>query len=91
MISQSVRKTNRLLVLDEDVPGGASAYILQQIIGGQEVFRWLDSAPATLTASAHRSPYGSDGDYFSKPSVDDVFEKVYSMMAEAEPGHFPPN
>ena len=91
MISQSVRKTNRLLVLDEDVPGGASAYILQQIIEGQEVFRWLDSAPATLTASAHRSPYGSDGDYFSKPSVDDVFEKVYSMMAEAEPGHFPPN
>jgi len=88
-IAESVRKTNRLLVLDEDVPGGASAYILQQAMEGQELFRWLDSAPETLTAAPHRTPYGSDGDYFSKPSADDVFEKVYRIMSEAEPGHFP--
>jgi pyruvate/2-oxoglutarate/acetoin dehydrogenase E1 component len=89
-IAESVRKTNRLLVLDEDVPGGASAYILQQVLEGQQLFRWLDSAPQTLCAAAHRSPYGSDGDYFSKPSVDDVVEAVYKIMSEAEPGHFPP-
>ncbi len=89
-IAESLRKTNRLLVLDEDVPGGASAYILQQVMQDQQVFRWLDSAPRCLSAAAHRSPYGSDGDYFSKPSSDDVFEEVYRIMTEAEPGHFPP-
>jgi pyruvate/2-oxoglutarate/acetoin dehydrogenase E1 component len=90
LIGSSVRKTNRLLVLDEDVPGGASAYILQQALEGQDLFRWLDSAPATLTAQPHRSPYGSDGDYFSKPSADDVLEAVYRIVQEAEPGYFAP-
>ncbi len=90
VIGSSVRKTNRLLVLDEDVPGGASAYILQQALEVQDLFRWLDSAPATLTAQPHRSPYGSDGDYFSKPSADDVLEAVYRLVQEAEPGFFPP-
>jgi pyruvate/2-oxoglutarate/acetoin dehydrogenase E1 component len=88
-IADSVRKTNRLLVLDEDVPGGASAYILQEVLETQRGYRWLDAAPATLTAHPHRSPYGSDGDYASKPSVEDVFEKAYAMMVEADPAHYP--
>ncbi len=81
-IVKSVEKTSRLLVVDEDVPGGASAYILQQILETQGGYRWLDAAPATLTAKAHRPAYGSDGDYFSKPSVEDVVEKVMGMMKE---------
>lgn len=79
---ESLEKTNRLLVVDEDVPGGASAYILQQILDVQGGYRWLDTAPATLSSKAHRPAYGSDGDYFSKPSFDDVVEKVLEMMAE---------
>jgi pyruvate/2-oxoglutarate/acetoin dehydrogenase E1 component/TPP-dependent pyruvate/acetoin dehydrogenase alpha subunit len=86
---QSLQKTNRLLVVDEDVPGGASAYILQQIVEAQKGYYYLDGAPKTLTAKAHRPPYGSDGDYFSKPSVDDVIEAVYGMMHESDPGSFP--
>ncbi|HRH68658.1 MAG TPA: thiamine pyrophosphate-dependent enzyme [Flavobacteriales bacterium] len=81
-IVQSVEKTNRLLVVDEDVPGGASAYILQQILEVQGGYRFLDAAPSTLTAKAHRPAYGSDGDYFSKPSVEDVVEKVMGMVRE---------
>lgn len=81
-IVESVKKTNRLLVVDEDVPGGASAYIMQQIIEVQGGYRYLDAAPATLTAKAHRPAYGSDGDYFSKPSVEDVVEKVMGMVRE---------
>ena len=81
-IVESVKKTNRLLVVDEDVPGGASAYILQQILEVQGGYRYLDSTPSTLTAKAHRPAYGSDGDYFSKPSVEDVVEKVMGMMRE---------
>ncbi|MCH8555197.1 MAG: transketolase [Schleiferiaceae bacterium] len=88
-IIASLRKTNRLVVVDEDVPGGASAYMLQQIIEGQGGFRHLDSDPMTLTAKAHRPAYGTDGDYFSKPSPDDVVEAVYNMMREADPGRFP--
>jgi len=87
---QSLRKTSRLLILDEDVPGGASAYILQQILERQGGFALLDWAPQTLTAQAHRPAYGSDGDYFSKPSVDDVVETVWSLMSSAEPGYFAP-
>lgn len=79
---RSLEKTNRLLVVDEDVPGGASAYLLQQILELQGGYRWLDSAPSTLTAKAHRPAYGSDGDYFSKPSVEDVVEKVMGMVGE---------
>ncbi|QQR86712.1 MAG: transketolase [Flavobacteriales bacterium] len=79
---QSVQKTNRLLVVDEDVPGGASAYLLQQVLEVQGGYRYLDAAPATLSAKAHRPAYGSDGDYFSKPSVEDVVEKVLGMVRE---------
>nr|MBM3932414.1 transketolase [Sphingomonadales bacterium] len=90
LCAKSLRKTSRLLVLDEDVPGGASAYLLQQILERQGGFPLLDWAPQTLTAQAHRPAYGSDGDYFSKPSVDDVVEAVWSLMAAAEPGYFAP-
>ncbi|MFT5964187.1 MAG: pyruvate/2-oxoglutarate/acetoin dehydrogenase E1 component/TPP-dependent pyruvate [Flavobacterium sp.] len=86
---KSISKTNRLLVIDEDVPGGASAYILQQIIEQQGGYNHLDSKPQTLTAKAHRPSYGTDGDYFSKPSVEDIFEKVYSMMNEVDPAKYP--
>ena len=86
---KSVMKTNRLLVIDEDVPGGASAFILQQIIDEQNGYQYLDSQPQTLTSKAHRPAYGTDGDYFSKPSIEDVFEKVYAIMHEAKPDKFP--
>ena len=88
-IVKSVAKTNRLLVIDEDVPGGASSYILQQILEEQNAWVHLDSKPQTLTAKNHRPAYGSDGDYFSKPSLEDIFEKVYDIMHEANPGKFP--
>ncbi|MBK8580959.1 MAG: transketolase [Flavobacteriales bacterium] len=79
-IVESLKKTSRLLIVDEDVPGGASAYILQQVLQVQSGFRWLDSAPVTLTAKAHRAAYGTDGDYFSKPSMEDVVEAVVGMV-----------
>ncbi len=85
---KSVAKTNRLLVVDEDVPGGASAYLLQEIVENQNGYKHLDSKPQTLTAKAHRPAYGTDGDYFSKPSAEDVFEKVYEIMNEANPAKF---
>ena len=88
-IVKSVAKTNRLLVIDEDVPGGASAFILQEIIENQNAYQHLDSAPQTLTAKEHRPSYGTDGDYFSKPSAEDVFEKVYEIMHETNPTKFP--
>ena len=86
---KSLAKTNRLLVIDEDVPGGASAYILNHIIDEQDGYRHLDSKPQTLTSKPHRPAYGTDGDYFSKPSAEDIFEKVYDMMHETDPGDFP--
>jgi len=86
---ESVKKTNRLLVIDEDVPGGASAYILQEIVDNQNGYRYLDSKPQALAARPHRPAYGTDGDYFSKPSTEDVFEKVYAIMHEANPDDFP--
>ncbi|CAM1333832.1 2-oxoisovalerate dehydrogenase E1 component [Tenacibaculum aestuariivivum] len=82
---KSIAKTNRLLVVDEDVPGGASAYLLQEIIENQNGYKYLDSKPQTLTAKAHRPAYGTDGDYFSKPSAEDIFEKIYEIMNEANP------
>ena len=85
---KSVAKTNRLLVVDEDVPGGASAYLLQEIVENQNGYKHLDSKPQTLTAKAHRPAYGTDGDYFSKPSAEDIFEKVYEIMHEANPAKF---
>jgi len=86
---KSVAKTNRLLVVDEDVPGGASAYILNEILDIQNGYQHLDSKPQALTAKQHRPAYGTDGDYFSKPSEEDIFEKVYEMMHEADPNSFP--
>jgi pyruvate/2-oxoglutarate/acetoin dehydrogenase E1 component/TPP-dependent pyruvate/acetoin dehydrogenase alpha subunit len=88
-IVKSIAKTNRLLVIDEDVPGGASAFILQKIIEEQDGYSYLDSKPQTLTSKAHRPAYGTDGDYFSKPSADDIYEKIYAMMSEARPNQFP--
>ncbi|MBF6641004.1 transketolase [Flavobacterium sp. J49] len=86
---KSIAKTNRLLVVDEDVPGGASAYLLQQIVDEQNAYQHLDSQPQTLASKAHRPAYGTDGDYFSKPSAEDVFEKVYTIMHEAKPEEYP--
>jgi len=88
-ILKSITKTNRLLVIDEDVPGGASAYLLQQIIEVQNAYDYLDSKPQTLSAKAHRPAYGTDGDYFSKPSVEDIYEKIYAMLQEVDPSRFP--
>jgi len=88
-IVKSVMNTNRLLIVDEDVPGGASAFILQQILDEQNAYDYLDSKPQTLTAKAHRPAYGTDGDYFSKPSAEDIYEKVYAMMQESNPAKFP--
>ena len=88
-IVKSVAKTNRLMVIDEDVPGGASAYILNEVLNSQNAYRHLDSKPQTLTAQQHRPAYGTDGDYFSKPSVEDVFEAVYQVMHEANPSDYP--
>ena len=85
---KSLAKTNKLLVVDEDVPGGATAYILQEILETQNGYQYIDSKPATLTAKAHRPAYGTDGDYFSKPSTEDIFEKVYEMMHEYNPEKF---
>jgi pyruvate/2-oxoglutarate/acetoin dehydrogenase E1 component/TPP-dependent pyruvate/acetoin dehydrogenase alpha subunit len=85
----SLQKTNKLLVVDEDVPGAGSAYIMQHILEAQKGYYSLDAQPRTLCAKEHRPPYGSDGDYFSKPSIDDVIEAVYAMMNEANPSKFP--
>ncbi|MBE7697173.1 alpha-ketoacid dehydrogenase subunit alpha/beta [Tenacibaculum finnmarkense] len=85
---KSVAKTNRLLVVDEDLPGGASAYLLQEIVENQNGYKHLDSKPQTLTAKAHRPAYGTDGDYFSKPSAEDIFEKIYAIMNEANPSKY---
>lgn len=88
-IGESIRKTNRVLFTDEDVPGGASAYMMQQVLDHQDVFKFLDSEPQTLAAKAHRPAYSSDGDYFSKPSSDDLVEKIYGIMHEVNPKQFP--
>jgi len=88
-IIESIKKTNRVVFLDEDVPGGAAAYMFQQVFENQNAFRWLDSEPRTITAKAHRAAFGSDGDYFSKPNAEDIFETIYDMMHEVDPGSFP--
>jgi len=88
-ISKSVEKTNRLLIVDEDFSGGASAYILNELISNQNIYKYLDSAPKLLTAKNHRPAYGPDGDYFSKPSIDDIFDSVYDIMHEHNPLEFP--
>lgn len=89
-IGQSIKKTNRLVVIDEDVEGGTSAFILQQVLEKQRAFRYLDSDPLTISAENHRPAYASDGDYFSKPSADDIVEKVYQLFNELNPEKYPP-
>ena len=88
-ILKSIEKTNNLLIVDEDVPGGASAYILQQLLEKQKIFKYLDSEPVLLSARSHRPAYGSDGDYFSKPSFDDIYDSVYNIMHNLSPEIFP--
>ncbi len=88
-IVKSIAKTNRVMVIDEDVPGGASAYILNEILNTQNAYQHLDSQPKTLTAKAHRPAYGDDGDYFSKPSAEDIFETIYEVFHELNPVDFP--
>ena len=89
IISESIEKTNRLLIVDEDVSSGATAYILDKILVEQKAFYHLDGSPETLSAKDHRPAYGTDGDYFSKPSIDDIVEKIYSIMHEVNPNKFP--
>ncbi len=88
-IRQSIEKTNKVVFLDEDVPGGATAYMMTKVLEDQGAFAWLDSAPRTVTARAHRPAYGSDGDYFSKPNREEVFNAVYGLMREIAPQSFP--
>ena len=87
-ISKSVIKTNRLMIIDEDVPGGGSSFILQELLNNQNIYKYLDSKPCLLTAKEHRPPYGSDGDYISKPSFEDIFEEIYNVMNEANPNKY---
>ncbi len=88
-IAESVKKTNRLIVIDEDVEGGATGFILQQLIDKQNVYQYLDAKPHTLSAKDHRPAYGTDGDYFSKPSIDDIIETIYEIMRESNPQTYP--
>ena len=90
VILESIRKTNRVLFLDEDCPGGATAYMMQEVLERQGGFQWLDAAPRTRSAKPHRPAYGSDGDYFSKPNREQILEMVYTMMREVDPRKFPP-
>jgi pyruvate/2-oxoglutarate/acetoin dehydrogenase E1 component len=89
IIGESLKKTNRILFFDEDVPGGTTSYMMQQVIELQNGYKYLDSKPETLTSNAHRPAYGTDGNYWSKAEAEHVFEKVYSMMHEASPQQFP--
>ena len=88
-IPQSVARTHRVLFVDEDVPGGATAYMMERAMASGEMWMHLDSAPQTLCAAPHLPAYGSDGDYFSKPSVEDIVERAHAMVAEADPQSFP--
>ncbi len=87
-IVESIKKTNRVIFADEDVPGGASAFMMQKVVEEQNAFRYLDAQPITISAKAHRPAYGSDGDYFSKPNVEDIIEKVYAIMHESNPAKY---
>jgi pyruvate/2-oxoglutarate/acetoin dehydrogenase E1 component len=89
VIGESLKKTNRVLFLDEDVPGGTTAFMMQEALEKQGGYQWLDSAPRTLSGKAHRPAYGTDGNYWSKPNVEDIFYAVYSMMNEVQPKQFP--
>lgn len=89
-ILESVKKTNRVVFADEDVPGGATAFMMQQVLEVQGAYRYLDTAPVTITAKEHRPAYSSDGDYFSKPNADDIIERIYSLVRESDPAKYPP-
>ena len=88
-IGESLKKTSRILFVDEDVPGGASATMLQEVLENQNGYAWLDSAPKTLTGSMHRPAYGSDGDYWSKPNAENIYDAAYEMMHEVDPAKYP--
>ncbi|MEM9855898.1 MAG: thiamine pyrophosphate-dependent enzyme [Bacteroidota bacterium] len=88
-IVESLKKTNRVVFADEDVPGGASAFMLQKVLEEQNGYRYLDSKPITITAKEHRPAYASDGDYFSKPNTEEIYDRIYAMMAESDPAEFP--
>ena len=88
-IVESIKKTNKVIFIDEDVPGGATAYMMQQVLEEQEAYKYLDAKPLTIAAKAHRPAYGTDGDYFSKPSAEDIFEAVMNMMHEYNPTQYP--
>ncbi len=89
VIGESLKKTNRLVFVDEDVPGGTTAFMMQEVLEKQSGYRWLDSEPRTLTGKAHRPAYGSDGDYWSKPNVETIFETAYELMHEVAPQKYP--
>ena len=89
VILESLKKTNKIVFIDEDVPGGATAYMMQKVLETHGGYQYLDAKPVTLAAKEHRPAYGSDGDYFSKPSADDVFEAVYGVMNEFNPSNYP--
>ena len=88
-IVNSIKKTNKVIFLDEDVPGGASAYMMQQVLEVQGAYQYLDYKPITITAKANRPPYGTDGDYWSKPNAEQIFETICEIMTDYEPGYFP--
>ena len=88
-IVESIKKTNRVIFIDEDVPGGASAYMMQEVLEKQGAYQYLDTPPTTLSSKSHRPAYGSDGDYFSKPSNEDIFETIYAIMNESDPQTYP--
>ena len=88
-IVESLKKTNRIIFIDEDFPGGTTAFMMQQVLHKQGGYHHLDSAPIALAGKEHRPAYGSDGDYFSKPSVEDIFDVIYAMMNEANPKDYP--
>ncbi|MFN4956863.1 MAG: thiamine pyrophosphate-dependent enzyme [Cyclobacteriaceae bacterium] len=88
-IVESVKKTNRVVFTDEDVPGGATAFMMQHVLETQQAFRYLDAAPLTIPAKDHRPAYGSDGDYFSKPNQEELIDKIYALMRESDPARFP--
>lgn len=88
-IAESVKKTNKVVFLDEDVPGGATSYMMQQVLEKQNAYKYLDAEPITITAKDHRPAYGTDGDYFSKPSIEEIFDTIYSLMNSYNPGKYP--
>jgi pyruvate/2-oxoglutarate/acetoin dehydrogenase E1 component len=88
-IADSIKKTNKVVFLDEDVPGGATAYMMQQVLEVQGAYQYLDAKPKTISSHPHRPAYGTDGDYFSKPNAEDVVEIIYQMMHEDAPNNYP--